>query len=68
MVRFEKPFCRDLGDMYIAVEYGDTTDLPLSFRVNALNLAIKKRGLKGVVETLPTVAALAIVYDRSEIE
>jgi urea carboxylase len=40
----------------------------LSFKVNALNLAIKKTGLEGIVETLPTVRSLGIVYDPFRIE
>ena len=68
MVRFEKPYYRDLGDLYIGVEYGDTSDLSLSFRVNALNLAIKKRGVEGIVETLSTVRSLGIVYNPFTIE
>ncbi len=68
MATFNKPFYRDLGDLYIAVEYGDTSDIPLSFKVNALNLAIKKRGINGIVETLPTVRSLGVVFDPLKIE
>lgn len=67
-MRYKEPFYRDLGDLYICVEYGDTSDLRLSFKVNALNLAIKKRGVKGIVETNPTVRSLGIVYDPFRIE
>ena len=63
MVQFEKPVYRDLGDLYIAVDYGDTAEISLSFRVNALNLFIKKRKLKGILETISTVHSLAIVHD-----
>lgn len=68
MVRFDKPIYRDLGDLYIGVEYGDTPDLPLSFKVNALNLALKKKELEGIVETLPTVRSLGVVFDPRKIE
>ncbi len=68
MVRYKEPVYRELGDLYLCVEYGDTSDLPLSFKVNALNLAIKKRRLKGILETLPTVRSLGIVYNPLQIE
>lgn len=68
MVRFEKPIYRDLGDLYIGVEYGDTYDVRLSFKVNALNLVIKARRIKGILETIPTVHTLGIVYNPFLIE
>jgi allophanate hydrolase subunit 1 len=68
LATFDKTFYRDLGDLYIAVEYGDTSDIALSFKVNALNLAIKKREIRGIVETLPTVRSLGIIFDPLKIE
>lgn len=68
MVRYKETVYRKLGDLYLAVEYGDTGDLQLSFKVNALNMAIKKRGINGVLETIPTVRSLGIVFNPFKIE
>lgn len=68
MVRYKEPVYRDLGDLYIGVEYGDTSELTMNFKVNALNIAIKQRGIEGIVETIPTARSLAIVYNPLKIE
>lgn len=68
MVGYEKPIYRDLSDIYIAVEYGDTIDVRLSFRVNALRLAIKRREIKGILETVSTIRTLGIVYNPLVVE
>jgi len=54
---------RALGDLYLAVEFGDELRLALNFRVIALDTALKARGVPGVMETIPTNRSLGVVFD-----
>jgi len=57
----------DCGDMAFTVEFGTTIDPAINERVMALHDAIKAERaqgrLVGVVETVPTVRSLMVVYD-----
>jgi KipI family sensor histidine kinase inhibitor len=68
LARYKKPEYRELGDLCVGVEYGDTSEIALSFMVNALVLAIKKRGINGILETLPTARSLGVLFDPRKIE
>lgn len=54
---------RPCGDCALTVEFGDSIDRKLSARVMALHLALKERGLPGMVETVPTFRSLLVHYD-----
>ncbi len=55
---------RRQGDRYLLVEYGPLAlDLELRFRVHALMLAIRARGLPGLVDLTPGIRSLQVHYD-----
>jgi len=66
-VIYKEPVFKPAGGVYVIVEYGDELNLLLNFRVIALNEAIKKAGLGGVTETIPTHRSLGIVYNPFKI-
>jgi urea carboxylase len=59
---------RTAGDRYLVVEYGDTAEIELSFRVIALNIAVKKKNIPGIIETMPTARSLGIVFNPFKIK
>lgn len=63
-----KVLYRAAGDTYILVEYGEMTlDLNLTFRVYALDKALKALCLKGLNETAPGVRSLLVHYNNLEL-
>lgn len=58
---------RSLGDIGLCVEFGDRIDLPLNFRVLALDRALKEAKVAGVRETVPTHRSLGVIYDPARI-
>jgi inhibitor of KinA len=58
---------RPLGDIELCVEFGDRIDLPLNFRVLALDRALKEAQVDGVRETVPTHRSLGVIYDPARI-
>ena len=60
---YEKPVFRMLGDTAFNVEFGDETNIPLNFRILALDLVLRESPPKGLVETNPQVRTLGIVYN-----
>ena len=51
------------GDTALIVEFGTEVDRKLNAAVMALNRAIRRVGLDGVIETVPTFRSLMIHYD-----
>ncbi|MDF2810158.1 MAG: allophanate hydrolase, partial [Microvirga sp.] len=51
------------GDSAISVDFGNRIDLGLNARVQALDQALRERGLPYVVETVPTYRALMVHFD-----
>lgn len=51
------------GDCALVVEFGDSISEELNRKVQALNEALKKMELMGIVETVPTFRSLLVVYD-----
>lgn len=51
------------GDCALVVEFGDQISEELNGKVQALNEALKKKKLRGIVETVPTFRSLLVVYD-----
>jgi len=57
------PVIRYLGDTALSVEFGDRIDPELIARVHAFDAALNKLRLPGVIETVPTYRATAILVD-----
>jgi KipI family sensor histidine kinase inhibitor len=51
------------ADAAVVVEFGDAVDEALSARVLALEAALRRRPPPGVVETVPTLRSLLVLYD-----
>ncbi len=51
------------ADAAVVVEFGDAVDAALSARVLALEAAVRRRPPPGVVETVPTLRSLLVLYD-----
>lgn len=64
---YADPIIRPLGDCYVAVEFGDSVDMPLCFRVLALEHVLEQRDIPGVLEIHPTTRELAVLFDRSQV-
>ena len=63
---YDEPIYRPLGDCYLAVEFGDEADLSLNFKVLALADALRKAGLPGIIEIIPSFRELGLLFDRFE--
>jgi hypothetical protein len=63
VVAYRETAYRPLGDPCVLVEFGDETSLPLNFRVVAFDSAIKRSGISGLIETVPVIRSLAVVYN-----
>jgi len=57
------PIFLDAGEAALVVEFGRTVDAAIHNRVLALDAALTKRALPGVVELVPTIRSLMIHYD-----
>ncbi|ACK50350.1 Allophanate hydrolase subunit 1 [Methylocella silvestris BL2] len=55
------------GERALVVEFGETIDPAVNARVVALDAALGRAGLDGVVETVPTYRSLMIHYDPARI-
>jgi inhibitor of KinA len=53
------------GDLAVCVELGDEISLAVNTRVRALEYLIQQKGPAGVVEAVPSYAALLVYYDPS---
>ncbi|MGL4810267.1 MAG: 5-oxoprolinase subunit PxpB [Beijerinckiaceae bacterium] len=51
------------GDAAVTIEFGDRIDPALNARVLALDAAIAKAGMAGIVETIPTYRSLLVQFD-----
>ncbi len=54
------------GDTSVLVEFGNEISTEINARIRAFNIALEKRGLPGIVETVPTYRSLTVHY-RPEI-
>jgi KipI family sensor histidine kinase inhibitor len=52
-----------VGDAAVTVELGDDLSLATNARVRALDRALRHEPLDGVVETVPTLRSLLVLYD-----
>ncbi len=59
---------RVCGDRAVSVEFGDRVDESLHARVLALDAALGKEVIGGVVETVPTYRSLLVVVDPVRVE
>ena len=63
-----EPIFLDAGEAALVVEFGRTIEPAIHNRVLALDAALTKRALPGVVELVPTIRSLMIHYDPLVIE
>jgi inhibitor of KinA len=54
------------GDRGLMVEFGDRIDPAINARVRSLDSSLRRRPVRGVIETIPTYRSLAVVYDPLE--
>jgi urea carboxylase len=66
-MKLEEPRFLPMGEMGLCVEYGDETDLELSFRVSALAKAVDEADITGVLDYVVCVRSLGIVFDPDRI-
>jgi urea carboxylase len=62
-VIYDPPVYRPLGDRYLGVEFGDEARLELNFKVLALADRIGREGVPGIVDVIPSLRQLAVVFD-----
>lgn len=60
---YDEPMFRPLGDRYLGVEFGDEANLLLNFRVLALKEALEAEAIPGVIEVIPSLRELGLVFD-----
>lgn len=65
---YDEPRLHLIGDSYIGVEFGDDADLRNNFRVIALVQEIESLGFDWVLEVVPTLRELGVVFDRFMID
>src|SRR5574341_964237 len=53
----------DAGESCLVVELGDAISVALNRQVRALDLALERVRVKGVLEAVPTYRSLAVYYD-----
>ena len=63
MADTREPIFLDAGEAALVVEFGRTIEPAIHNRVLALDAALTKRALPGVVELVPTIRSLMIHYD-----
>ena len=51
------------GDSAITVEFGNEISAEINASVHALDKALHKKNILGIVETVPTYRSLLIMYD-----
>src|SRR5438094_19930 len=61
---YEEPLMRPLGDTYLLIEFGDEAELALNFRVLQLTNLLKVEKVPGIVEILPSMRSLGVIFDR----
>jgi len=63
---YETPIFRPLGDCMLGVEFGDEANLELNFRVLELERVVREVGVAGLIETVPSLRQLVLVFDRTQ--
>lgn len=66
-MRYKEPRLLAGGDKSIFVEFGDGIDPELSQRVRRLRMAIEKKKIPGVTETVPAYRSLLVYFEPLEI-
>lgn len=66
-MRYKEPRLLAGGDKSIFVEFGDGIDPELSQRVRRLRVAIEKKKIPGVTETVPAYRSLLVYFEPLEI-
>lgn len=50
------------GDTSVSVEFGNEISTEINARIRAFNIALEKKGVPGIVETVPTYRSLTVHY------
>jgi len=64
---YDEPRFLIAGDRYISVEVANAMNIQTSFRVLALDRAVKESGIHGLVETVLTYRAVMIYFDNQKV-
>lgn len=64
----EQPLYSRLGDSCVSVSFSDTISLNVNFRVHAIADALIQRALHGVVEVIPHIRSVGVVFDRQLVD
>jgi KipI family sensor histidine kinase inhibitor len=62
-MEYEQPKFRDMGDRSLVVELGDEISQDVNRRVRMLYFSLRDRNLNGIVDLIPSYAALLVVFD-----
>jgi urea carboxylase len=63
---YDSAVFRPLGDCMVGIEFGDEANLELNFRVLELERVVQEAGIQGVIETVPSLRELVLVFDRTQ--
>lgn len=62
----EYPRLLTAGEGCIVAEFGDSIDMKINSRVAALDRAVRRSALRGLLDTVPTYRSLAVYFDPLE--
>jgi urea carboxylase len=63
---YDSAVFRPLGDCMVGIEFGDEANLELNFRVLELERVVQEAAIPGVIETVPSLRELVLVFDRTQ--
>jgi KipI family sensor histidine kinase inhibitor len=63
---YESALFRPLGDCMVGIEFGDEANLELNFRVLELERVVQEAAIPGVIEAVPSLRELVLVFDRTQ--
>ncbi len=64
---YRQPIIRRIGDSYLGIEFGDDADLRNNFSVIALAQSLERMSHEWIIEIVPTLRELGVVYDHFQI-
>ncbi|MER6633086.1 carboxyltransferase domain-containing protein [Streptomyces sp. NPDC000987] len=67
-MRHETPLVRVLSDGYVTVEYSDVIDLGDNVRIQGTAKLLTDMDVPGVIEVVPHLRSLAVVFDDTEVD
>jgi inhibitor of KinA len=64
---YDHPRFLPAGDRALVVELGDAIDPAVNQRIRGLSVALERRAIEGVLETVPTYRSLLVHYDPARV-